>query len=340
MAAAAVVQQSRIQDQLWRDADVSLVRGGMLQLQKSSAGTTTSIFTPLKKPPARLLATLQESSLILKHGLDPHIRDARMSSGSLKARPARNPEQPMRKDSKNLRERVACTEEMPEPLKAECLERLDIMTASRPPARRPSWTHDSTASRGKQRRGSLGASSCSSVCSSGSTEVANSRIGSKPTVPRDADLPRATSSSRNSRPGQPCMEQPRQSQRGLNGNTAQVDSPTSTGVKPAATNAAGIIWTFTPSCPPSYSRMETSATKQHEQHEPLRQKAVAVPSSFSVLVIPPLPAPEGQVAEVTEAVAAARYMLRSMSEDDDSVAAPMRGASSLLRTSLRLAIQA
>lgn len=257
---------------------------------------------------------------------------------SRKSNRSKHPEQlGVRKASKNLRDRVAGAIEIPEPLRAECLVRLDGMVASRPRLRRPSWTLEAApqASYGRERRNSHG--SVGSDTSHGSSEGAKSGCGKDPW---DVDGGRlATNRSTCSITSRQTWSEQRAEQPGLNGIVSSV-SATSWSNVASGRLATGPAWQFRPAFPPSTLTRDRDAKKQGEHQEQRKHNHSApLRSSQSTPLFPPPPAPECHVVEAREAVSAARYTLRTAAAED-GIFAPTRGANSLLRTSLRFALQA
>jgi len=242
----------------------------------------------------------------------------------------------VRKASKNLRDRVAGTLEIPEPLRAECLVRLDGMLASRPRVRRSSWTKEAAqtggpqVSYGRERRNSNG--SVGSDTSHGNSEGANSECGMDPW---DVDGGRpATNRSTCSVTSRQTWSEQRAEQPGLNGMVASA-SAASWSNAAAGRLATGPNWQTSFR---STLKRDQIAKKQGEHL--LKQKSAApLRSSQSTPLLPPPSAPECHVVEAREAVSAARYTMRTASAED-GIFASTRGANSLLRTSLRFALQA
>jgi len=117
---ASAIQKARTQEPGWGGG--SPIRGGVMQM--SSVPTST----PAAPAPVKLLKGAVHQS---PAGNLPSFKPTIASRSQRRShRPA------------NLRDRVALTKRLEDPLKDECLERLAGIASRAPPVRRPSWTED------------------------------------------------------------------------------------------------------------------------------------------------------------------------------------------------------
>lgn len=150
---AAFVQLSRTTEASWRDSNHSLVRGGALQHHAAPApapGGESRSAAP-KMPACEMpLSALLSAPLPAKTQMGTSVQ-RRHASHLLATGPSAVSPSVAPSDSgaegmpqAPLRERVACTRGLPENLRTECLERLDRVDKEIPERlrRRPSWTHD------------------------------------------------------------------------------------------------------------------------------------------------------------------------------------------------------
>lgn len=349
MASAAAVQRSRTLAPTWRDSSGSLVRGGVLQLQKTGVPMCICLGGPLSRllsPPPDDERLSSSTGCLASPKAGRHA--ARSSEGGTGKR-----------TRKALRDRLAASSTLDDALRAECLERLDSIAARVPPARRPEWTEDGAALRlGRSRglnkdRGSRGESSCSSDRSGGSSDkTRGSGNGSQLGGPMAFSLPgRSTNTSAHilsaarevgaiRTADQQTMSpagrgRQRFSEPGFAGHTLSEHMQAE--LKPVATTA----WRCNSRLPSRGGKRETKASKDPQ---------IQVSRSMPLLTAPA--APRAAVSEVHRAVAAARDALEAsphLPEDRERFLAsgagghsgvPERGAGSLLRTSLRYALQA
>lgn len=148
-SSAALVQLSRTMDATWRDTDHRIVRGGPTA---HSASTDDKRVGSPKMPAWELpLAMLLSVPPAKPHGTSsqrPSTETSHLRPSSPELSPksafAQGFQTRIPNDSIPLRERVKRTRQLPESLRAECLERLERIDKEIPLKlrHRPSWTHD------------------------------------------------------------------------------------------------------------------------------------------------------------------------------------------------------
>eukprot|EP00441_Pelagodinium_beii_P031597 CAMPEP_0197640156 /NCGR_PEP_ID=MMETSP1338-20131121/14541_1 /TAXON_ID=43686 ORGANISM="Pelagodinium beii, Strain RCC1491" /NCGR_SAMPLE_ID=MMETSP1338 /ASSEMBLY_ACC=CAM_ASM_000754 /LENGTH=375 /DNA_ID=CAMNT_0043212975 /DNA_START=39 /DNA_END=1163 /DNA_ORIENTATION=- len=117
---ASAIQRQRTQETGWRNASGELIRGGV---PRSSVPNVS----PAAPPPVKLLKGAYQQPAGNLPSFHPTIEK----------RPRRTVQRPA-----NLRDRVALTKRLEDPLKEECLDRLAGIASRAPPVRRPSWTEE------------------------------------------------------------------------------------------------------------------------------------------------------------------------------------------------------
>lgn len=269
-----------------------------------------------------------------------------------------------------LRERVEQTNQLPDALKDECLERLDTIAKAMPPdrKRRPSWIHDkndegfsSRPSRG--RKAGRGTKDSGSRTESSSSERSGGERGGSLQSKMKArhnntgeagqlerTLPgRSTNISANnllrSNGELPAYRRAKKPEP-LPSDLFSVDFGSTedarhqivsgkVGRPPFLSPTASAVW----KCSSKSSRPIPRAMSHQNIHD-AAESTQPLQSTKSVPALHMAPHP-GEVGDARRAVAAARDALAPMpnSYSDTSLALPVRGMGSLLRTSLRYALQ-
>lgn len=145
---AASVQFSRTLEPGWRDVNHSLVHGGAFQVHAAPAASSGG---ETRAPAPKMPAWEMPLTRLLSAPLPAKPQGASISSRpTIVASTSGGWPSPTASERSNegipqtaLRERVACTRELPENLRSECLERLDRLDKEIPfmLRHRPSWSH-------------------------------------------------------------------------------------------------------------------------------------------------------------------------------------------------------